>query len=187
MISPKSIFLWFGEALPVFIGIIAILKTYKKFPLTSFSYSVIFIGASLILIGAHYSYSLVPLFDWIKSYFGFERNNYDKLGHFFQGFIISIIAREYFIRQKLINSMKLLDFIAFMFAVALSAIWEIIEWIVVIILINFGAKEPASSFLGTQNYLWDAQSDIFFALIGAIIAILFFGKFHKREIEKLLN
>ncbi len=185
IISPKNIFLWFGESLPVFIGIIAMLKTHKTFPLTSFSYIVIFIGSSLILIGAHYSYSLVPLFDWIKSYFGFERNNYDKLGHFFQGFIAVIIVREYFLRQKLINSKKWIDVLAFAFAICLSAIWEILEWFAVSILIFFGSKKPASEFLGAQNFFWDAQSDMFFALIGGLTAIFIFGKYHKRKIQEL--
>ena len=187
IISPKNIFLWFGESFPVFIGIIIMLKTHKTFPLTSFSYIVIFIGTSLILIGAHNSYSLVPLFDWIKNDFGFERNNYDKVGHFFQGFITVIIVREYFLRKKLINSKKWTDILAFTFAISLGAIWEILEWFAASILIFFGSTKPASEFLGAQNFFWDAQSDMFFALIGGLTAIFIFGKYHKRKIKELAS
>lgn len=185
IILPKNIVLWFGESLPVLIGLTIMVKSYKNFPLTSLSYILIFIGSSLILIGAHYSYALVPLFDLIQNIFDLERNNYDKLGHFFQGFITIIIVREYFFRQKLINSKKWTDILAFTFTISIGAIWEIIEWIAVSILIYFGSTKPASEFLGAQNYFWDAQADIFFALIGALSAIIIFGKYHEKAMKKL--
>ncbi len=135
-----------------------------------------------MLIGAHYGYSYVPLGEWAKDIFGFERNNYDKLGHFFQGFITTSLTKEVSLRKNIFNSNKWADFFAISFTTALSASWEILEWIMVVILIYFGSKEPASNFLGTQGYIWDAQSDIFFALLGALVAICVFGKYHERLI-----
>ena len=133
--------------------------------------------------GAHYTYEHVPLFEWIKRDFEFERNNYDKLGHFFQGFIIAIIVREFFFRENLINSKKWTNSLAIIFSIALSTVWEIIEWFAVVLLIYFDSTKPASKFLGTQNYFWDAQSDILFAAIGAFLAIVLFGKYHEKIID----
>ncbi|MEA1918904.1 MAG: DUF2238 domain-containing protein [Campylobacterota bacterium] len=174
------------ETLPILILVFIMIKTYKKFPLTPFSYIVIYIGSVLVFIGAHYSYQHVPIFDLLKEIFEWERNNYDKLGHFFQGVVPFIISREYFIRYRLINSKKLMDFLALSFSVALSALWEIIEWLSVVTLMHFGSDKPASAFLGAQNYYWDAQSDIFFALLGALSALIIFGKYHERKIHSLL-
>lgn len=186
-IEPHGRELWIAETLPVFIGIFVMIKSYKTFPLTTFSYFILFIGAVLILIGAHYSYSYVPIGEWTKSIFEFERNNYDKIGHFFQGFIAAIVIKEIIFRKKLINSRKWTNIFVISFAIALSAIWEIVEWIVVVIFISLGAKRPASDFLGTQNYIWDAQSDIFFATVGAMIAIFIFGKYHEKKIKQILS
>ncbi len=160
------------------------IKINKIFRFTNFSYIVIYIGSVLVLVGAHYGYQHVPFFDTLKESFGWERNNYDKLGHFFQGVLPVVVVREYFIRYQLINSKKLMDFLAVSFTVALSALWEIIEWIMVSTLIYFGSNKPASAFLGAQNYYWDAQSDIFFALLGAIVTLFIFGKYHEKKISQ---
>lgn len=185
-IEPREIVTWSAEVFPLFTGIIILTKSNSSFPLTPFSYTVIFIGSFLMLVGAHYTYEHVPLFEWIKSDFELERNNYDKVGHFFQGFIVTIIAREFFLRKNLINSKKWTDFLAIVSSIALSALWEILEWFTVVILIYFGSTKPASSFLGTQNYIWDAQSDILFAIVGALIAIVLFGKYHENKIKDFI-
>ncbi len=182
-ISPKDIITWSAEVFPLLVGIAIMIKNHKNFPLTTFSYIIIFFGSLLVLVGAHYTYEDVPLFECSKSYFGCERNNYDKVGHFFQGFVSTIIVREFFLRKNLINSKKWTNFTAIMFSIALGAIWEIIEWFTVVILIYLGATKPASEFLGTQNYLWDAQSDILFAAVGAVTAIILFGKYHEKIIK----
>ncbi len=186
-IEPHSRELWIAETLPMFIGVFVIVKIHKAFPLTDFGCFMIFIGAALMLIGAHYSYSYVPIGEWAKSFFELERNNYDKIGHFFQGFIVAIIIKEIIFRKALVNSIIWTNLFVVSFAIALSAIWEIVEWIMVVILIYFDAKRPASDFLGTQNYIWDAQSDILFATVGAMIAILIFGKYHEEKIKQLLS
>ncbi len=182
MILPKDIGVWTAEAFPVFIAIYILIKTYRDFPLTYFAYISLYIGSFLILVGAHYTYSHVPLFDWIKSVFGLHRNNYDKVGHFFQGFTTAVVVKEYFIRKQLIASKKWINLLTLSFALALSAMYEIIEWLTVMVLILFGSQKDASDFLGAQNYFWDTQTDMFFALIGAAVAIWGFGKYHEKKI-----
>ncbi len=182
-ISPKSYITWFFESLPLFIGLIILIKTYKNFSFSGFAYSVIFIGGVLILIGAHYTYAEVPLFHWIRDGFGFERNNYDKLGHFFQGFITAVLAKELLIGKKVLASKFWLNLFVLSFSVALSAFWEILEWFVFDISTYFSLNKTASEFLGTQGYFWDAQSDILFATFGAIIIISIFSKYHEKFIK----
>lgn len=173
--EPHGRELWLVESLPLWIGLIIIVMTYKNFPLSSFTYFSIFIGATLILIG-----------EWFQHFFEWERNNYDKVGHFFQGFITAVITKEILIRKELMNSRAWIHFFALNTAVAISAGWEILEWFFVIILVSVGAKEPATDFLGTQGYIWDAQSDIFLATIGAVIAVSLFSRYHEQDIERLV-
>lgn len=187
VISPRNLTTWCGEALPVILGVAILIKSHKSFPLTSFSYLFIYIGCVLVLIGAHYTYSHVPLFEWIKNSFGFERNNYDKLGHFFQGFITAIITKEVLTRKRLMNSKAWINTFAIIFSLSLSAAWEISEWFGFIIFVYFGSQQSATDFLGTQNYYWDTQTDMLFALIGAVAAILLFGKYHEKKITQLLQ
>lgn len=181
IISPKHLTTWFAEALPVFVGVAILIKSHKSFPLTSFSYLFIYAGCVLVLIGAHYTYSHVPLFDWIKNSFGLERNNYDKLGHFFQGFITAIITKEVLTRKRLMNSKPWINTFSIVFSLSLSAAWEISEWLGVTILVYLGSQKSAGEFLGAQNYYWDAQSDMLFAFIGALSAIVLFGKYHEKK------
>ncbi len=185
--EPRIVKLWISETLPLFIGIIAILKSYKNFPLTPFTYLIIFIGSVLILIGAHYSYAHVPFCDWVKNSFAFSRNNFDKIGHFFQGFVTAIIAKEFIYRKKVIHSIPWMNFFTIVFSIALSATYEIFEWFWVEILIYFHFKRSSTDFLGEQGYIWDAQSDMLFALIGAMIAIFIFGKYHEEKIKQFLS
>ncbi len=187
VIMPRDYTTWILEFFPLFIGVVVLIRSSKHFPLTPFSYGVISIGATLMLIGAHYTYPHVPLFEWMKDDFGFKRNNYDKVGHFFQGFITAVIIREVFVRKNIISSTQWNAIMAITFSIALSAVWELLEWFGFSIFMYFSLAKSASEFLGTQGYVWDAQSDILFASIGAIIAIVFFRKYHNEKIKNFMK
>jgi putative membrane protein len=132
------------------------------------------------MIGGHYTYAEVPLFDWIQEYFELERNNYDKVGHFAQGFIPAIIVREIFIRNSIIDRVPWQNFIIVSVCLALSAFYELIEWWVAVL-----SGESAEAFLGTQGYVWDTQSDMSLALLGAILSLLILSKLHDKQLRKI--
>jgi len=127
-IYPADYFTWFLEVLPAIIGFTILAVTYQKFKFTNLAYTLILIHCIILMVGGHYTYAKVPLFDWIKAVFDLSRNNYDKVGHLAQGFIPAIIAREIFIRQSVINSTKWLNFLIVCFCLAVSALYELIEW-----------------------------------------------------------
>ncbi len=180
-INPKDYFTWFLEVLPALIALFILFITYKKFKLTTLVYTLILIHCIILMIGGHYTYAQVPFFDFIKEFFNHDRNNYDKLGHFAQGFIPAIIAREIIIRKKIISIESYRNFFIICFCLAFSAFYELIEWWVAIL-----SKESAEEFLGTQGYIWDTQSDMAWALIGSIIALLILKKYHDKQLNKLL-
>jgi putative membrane protein len=134
------------------------------------------------MVGGHYTYAEVPLFDYIKPIFGFSRNNYDKVGHFAQGFIPAILVREIFIRKEIIVSHNWQNFLIVSVCLAFSAFYELIEWIVA----KF-TGESADAFLGTQGYAWDTQTDMAIALLGAIFALIILSKIHDKQLLKLSN
>lgn len=171
-------FTWWLEAAPVFVGILALI-IFRKFEFSNFVYIIIFIHFLVLLLGAHYTYAKVPGMDWMNSIFGGERNNYDKIGHFIQGFSPALIAREILIKKKVVNGKGWLFYIIISIVLAISAFYELIEWWV-----SLFSGEDGDSFLGTQGYIWDTQTDMFTALIGAIVALVFFGKFHDGILKK---
>ncbi len=178
---PKDPFTWFLEVLPVFIGLFILLLTYKKFPLTSLLYTLILIHMIILMVGGHYTYAEVPLFDWIKETFDQNRNNYDKVGHFAQGFIPAILAREILIRKNIVQGSKIwLNYIILSLVLAFSALYELIEWWVAL-----AVGENAEAFLGTQGYMWDTQSDMGYALFGGIMALMMLSKFHDKQLNLL--
>nr|WP_321228828.1 DUF2238 domain-containing protein [uncultured Psychroserpens sp.] len=179
-IDPFEYFTWFLEVLPAVIGVLVLILTFKKFRFTNFVYVLIFFHCAILIIGGHYTYAEVPLFHWLQETFNHTRNNYDKVGHFAQGFVPAMIARELLIRKKVVNSNSWLNFIVVCIAMAISVTYEFIEWAV-----SLGTGEGGDSFLGTQGYIWDTQSDMLYATIGAVLALIIFGKHHTREIEKL--
>lgn len=179
-IDPKDNILWLLQITPVIIGLILITTTFNKFPLTRLLYLLILIYSLIIMVGSHYSYSEVPLFDTIRPFLGLERNNYDKLGHFAQGFVPALIVREILIRKAVVKSKSWMNFFIVCICLAFSAFYEFIEWGVAVL-----SGKPAAISLGTQGFTWDTQSDMAFALIGSIIALLFFSKIHDRELAKL--
>lgn len=177
-IGAKEEFTWWLEALPVFVGIVA-LFIFRKFQFTNLVYVVIFIHFLVLLLGAHYTYAEVPGFGWMNEIFGGTRNNYDKIGHFIQGFSPALIAREILIRNKVLHKKSWLPFLVLSIVLAISAFYELIEWV-----ISLFSGEAGDRFLGTQGYIWDTQTDMFTALIGGLVALLLFSKIHDRAISK---
>ena len=179
-INPKDQFTWFLEVVPAIIGLVIILCIHRKYPLTDMLYSLILIHSIILMVGGHYTYAEVPLFDWLAEQFNWQRNNYDKVGHLAQGFIPAIITREIFIRNTVINNRIWQNIIIVCVCLAFSALYELIEWWVAL-----ATGENADAFLGTQGYAWDTQSDMFLALLGAIAALLCLSKMHDKALAKL--
>ncbi|GAA0396746.1 DUF2238 domain-containing protein [Cocleimonas flava] len=176
-INPKDTLTWFLEASPAIIGAGLMLYTFKTFHLTSILYFFILLHCIVLMIGGHYTYAEVPLFDGL---FGAERNNYDKVGHFFQGFVPALLAREILIRKNAVNGKAWLNTFIVSVTLAFSAFYELIEWWVAV-----ASGDDAVAFLGTQGYEWDTQSDMFLALIGAIVCILVLSKVHDKQLQNL--
>ncbi|MCH7388384.1 DUF2238 domain-containing protein [Acinetobacter modestus] len=173
---------WLMEVVPVLVVLPILFATYSKFPLTNLLYSLIFLHAMVLIVGGAYTYARVPLGFEIAQWFSLDRNPYDKIGHFMQGFVPAIAAREILIRHQILAKGKMLSFIVICIVLAISATYELIEWAAALAL-GQGAQE----FLGTQGYEWDTQSDMFFALIGAIAALLFLSKWHNQQLNKLIS
>jgi putative membrane protein len=176
-IAPKDYYTWLLEVAPAVMGFAVLAATYRTFPLTPLLYALILLHCVILMVGGHYTYAEVPLFDAIKPLFGFERNNYDKLGHFAQGFVPAIVAREVLIRKAVVAAPRWRNFLIVCVCLAISATYELIEWGVAVT-----SDEAASAFLGTQGYVWDTQSDMAFALLGAISALLLLGRWHDRQL-----
>lgn len=178
--QPHDYFTWFLEVVPALIGLVVLAITRKSFPLTPLLYTLILIHCLILMVGGHYTYAEVPLFNDFKKWFGFERNNYDKVGHFVQGFVPAMIARELILRKDIINGRKWMNFFIVCFCLAFSAFYELVEWWVAI-----GTGDSAEAFLGTQGYVWDTQSDMALALLGSIVALLTLSKVHDRQLQLL--
>lgn len=181
-IHPHDYFTWFLEVLPALIGFSILIITYKRFQFSNFTYWVILIHCFILFIGGHYTYAEVPLFNWIKEIFHQSRNNYDKIGHFAQGFIPAIIVRELLIRLEVVKKHGWLAFLTLTTCVFISVIYEFLEWGVA----NFSG-ESADSFLGTQGYVWDTQSDMLYATIGATVMIITLSRYHNNQISLKLK
>lgn len=179
-VHPKDYFTWALEVAPAMIGLIILIATYKRFPLTPLLYGLILVHCLILMIGGHYTYAEVPLFETIKPIFGFERNNYDKVGHFAQGFIPAIIAREILIRKKIVAFPNWRNFLIISVCLAFSAFYELLEWCVAVL-----TGESAEAFLGTQGYAWDTQSDMALALTGAVSALILLARFHDKQLLKI--
>jgi len=180
IINPKEGFTCFLEIIPAIIGVLILAFTFNRFRFTDFTYFLILIHSIILFIGGHYTYAEVPLFDVIREVFHQSRNNYDKVGHFAQGFIPAMIIRELFIRKKVINNKSFFNFIIVCICLAISAAYEWIEWGV-----SLATAEQGDAFLGTQGDIWDTQSDMLFATIGAITALIVFSKIQDRQLKKL--
>ena len=176
-IGPKDTVTWGLEVFPAVLGGVVLWITRNRFPLTPLVYALILIHCVILMVGGHYTYAEVPLGEWFRDAFDGTRNNYDKLGHFVQGFIPVMIARELMIRLQVFNSQRWRDFYLVCFCLAFSAFYELIEWWVALL-----SDEAADAFLGTQGYVWDTQSDMGWALFGAIAGLLLLSRIHDRQL-----
>lgn len=175
-VYPKDQFTWFLEVAPALLGGIILVTTYNKFRLTPLLYALILVHCVVLMIGGHYTYAEVPFFDGL---FGADRNNYDKVGHFFQGFVPALIVREILIRKKVVSGRAWLNLFIVSISLAFSAFYELIEWWVAL-----STGEDAEAFLGTQGYVWDTQSDMALALIGAVPSTFILSKSHDVQLSK---
>jgi putative membrane protein len=176
-IAPHDRTTWFMEVVPVLIVVPVLAATYKRFPLTDLLYVLVAVHALVLILGGAYTYAHVPVGYWIQDWLGAARNPYDKVGHFMQGFVPALAAREILLRNGYLKSRAMTGFLSVCVALAISALYELIEWWVALAL-----GQGADEFLGTQGDPWDTQSDMFSALIGAVVAITVFPGIHDRQI-----
>jgi putative membrane protein len=178
-IRPHDYFTWILEVFPAIIGAAILLATRNRFPLTPLLYVLLFLHALILILGGHYTYAEVPLGFWMQDALGFTRNHYDRIGHFAQGFVPAIAAREIFVRFKVVRGRGWLFTIVLAMCLAISAAYELLEFAVAV---WSGAKSDA--FLGTQGDVWDTQKDMLLASIGAIVAQLVLPRLHDRQLAK---
>ena len=179
-IHPYDYFTWFLEVSPVIIALPILVCSYKKFPLTRLLYILILIHAIILMVGGHYTYAEVPVFNWLRDTFDLSRNYYDRVGHFAQGFVPAMIAREILLRKNIVKKSGWLFFIVCCICLAISACYEFIEWWVAV-----ASGEGADAFLGAQGDIWDTQWDMFIALIGAILAQILLSNRHDKQLLNL--
>ena len=175
-----DLFTWVLESLPVVIGATILVSVCRKFRFTTLTYVLIWIHAIILLIGAHYTYTRVPWFNWLKETFELSRNYYDRLGHFVQGFVPAMIAREVLLRKSPLQRGGWLFSVVLCFCLSVSALYELFEWLVVVV-----SRDDMPSFLATQGDVWDTQKDMALCLVGAVISLLSLGKFHDRALKKI--
>ena len=171
---------WWMEVAPIFIALPVLGLTYRRYPLTTVLYVCIFVHAAVLMLGGAYTYARVPLGYWIQGVFDLGRNPYDKIGHFMQGFVPALVAREILLRGGYVRGRRMLAFLVVCIVLAISATYEFVEWGAALAL-----GQGAEAFLGTQGDVWDTQSDMFFALIGGLAALAFFSRRHDRQIERI--
>ncbi len=178
-IGPHDYPTWALEVAPAVIGALVLWYTRDSFPLTPLVYVLVLLHCIILIVGGHYTYAEVPIGDWVAELFDQGRNNYDKLGHFAQGFVPAVVAREILVRKQVVPSARWRDFFIVSFCLGFSAFYELIEWWVALL-----SDEAAESFLGTQGYVWDTQSDMAWALTGAILALFALGTWHDAQMRR---
>jgi putative membrane protein len=176
--NPHDYPTWWLEVAPALLALAVLAATRQRFPLTPLAYWLILVHAVILMIGGHYTYAEVPLGDWVREWTDGTRNNYDKVGHLAQGFIPAIVVREVLVRNRVLAREGWLSLFVVSVCLSISALYELIEWWVALL-----SGEAAEAFLGTQGYVWDTQSDMFLALIGAVLALAIFSRRHDRQIE----
>jgi len=179
-VDPHDYLTWCLEVAPAIIGVLVLAATRRRFPLTTLAYTLILVHAVILMVGGHYTYAQVPWFDNLGGLVNWQRNNYDKLGHFAQGFVPAVIAREILIRLAVVKGRAWLNVFTLSLCLSISALYELLEWGVAVV-----SAEAADSFLGTQGYAWDTQSDMGWALFGALAALLVLGRYHDRQLAAL--
>ena len=180
--APHDRTTWVMEVFPCFVALALMWWSRKSFELTTLIYWLILVHGLILMLGGAYTYARVPLGFWMQEWFGFTRNNYDKIGHFAQGFIPAMVARELLMRKFAITRRGLVAFLCIAICLGISAFYELIEWWSALIM-----GQGADDFLGTQGDPWDTQSDMFFALIGAICAMLFLSRWHDRQMNAMIS
>ena len=181
-IAPKDRFIWFLEVAPVLIALPLLLVTYRRFPFTPLAYALMVVHAVILMVGGHYTYAEMPLFNWLRDALELSRNQYDRVAHIAQGFIPAIVAREILLRRSPLRPGKCLFFLVTSVCLAISAFYEMIEWRVAV-----ASGDEAVAFLATQGDIWDTQWDMFLALLGALSSQLLLSRWHDRQLAILLS
>lgn len=181
-VSPTDRLTWLMEVAPVLIALPLLFATYGRFPLTTLLYVLIALHALVLILGGSYTYAHVPLGFWIQDLFELARNPYDKIGHFMQGLVPALVAREILLRGGYVTGVRMAGFLAVCVALAVSAFYELIEWWAALVM-GQGAEE----FLGTQGDPWDTQADMFFAMFGAVVALMALARMQDRQIRRLVQ
>jgi len=179
-ISPHDYFTWILEVFPAIIGFFILVFTFKNFQFTYLTYVMILLHCCVLFIGGHYTYAMVPAFNWVRDIFHQTRNNYDKVGHFFQGFVPAMIVRELFIRLDVIKKKNWIPFLTISVCGLISLLYELLEW-----LVSVSSGSAGDSFLGTQGDIWDTQSDMLFAIIGGSCMLIMISKLQDSMIKKM--
>ena len=179
-IRPHDYFTWLLEVAPILIGVPLLVWSYRRFPLTPLLYGLLFVHALILMLGGHYTYAEVPPGFWVRDALGLARNHYDRLGHFAQGFVPAILAREILLRRSPLRPGKWLFFLVTCVCLAISACYEFVEWWTAVT-----TGDSATAFLGTQGDPWDTQWDMFLALVGSLTAQLTLARVQDRQLERL--
>ena len=180
-VRPSSYFNWVSETFPAWIGAGVLVAMHRRFPLTPIVYALLTVFCVILFVGGHYTYAEVPLGEWMKGWFGLQRNHFDRIGHFFQGVVPAMIVRESLLRRTPLQPGTRVALLGCASALAISALYELFEWQYAVI---FGG-EAAADFLGSQGDPWDAQQDMATALFGSILAQVLLGRWHDRQIARL--
>lgn len=179
-IGPYDRATWLMEVFPVILAAPVLVATARRFPFTSLVYRLIFLHAVILMVGGHYTYARVPLGFWLQDALDLARNHYDGIGHFVQGFVPAIIAREILLRRSPLKPGKWLFFLVVTVSLSISASYELVEWAAAVI-----GGSAADEFLGTQGDVWDTQWDMFMALLGALTALIVLSRRHDRELARI--
>jgi putative membrane protein len=177
---PKDTYTWILEVAPAIIAGVVLVALYPRFRFTDLVYALVLVHAIILMIGGHYTYAEMPLFSWLRDEFGLARNYYDRVGHVAQGFVPAMIAREILLRNRVVNGRRWLFFVICGIALAISALYEFLEWWVAI-----ASGTAAEAFLATQGDVWDTQWDMFLALCGAVAAQLLLSGWHDAQLARL--
>lgn len=175
-----DLFTWFLEALPAIIGVAVLISVYRRFRLTGLTYILIWLHAIILLIGAHYTYCRMPLFNWIRDAFELSRNHYDRIGHLAQGFVPAIIAREVLLRKSPLQKGLWLFFIVLCTCLAIAALYEMFEWLIAV-----ASGDYAGDLLAIQGDIWDTQKDMALCLVGAVVSLVTLSRLHDRALKKI--
>jgi putative membrane protein len=179
-IAPADRYTWFLEMIPIPLALLVLASTCRRFRLTDLSYTLILLHAVILLVGAHYTYAKVPLFDWLKDALDLSRNHYDRVGHLTQGFVPAILAREILIRTSPLRKSRWLVPLIIAVCLAISAVYELFEWGVAEL-----SGTAAEAFLGTQGDVWDTQKDMAFCLVGSAASLILLSRWHGAQLRKM--